>query len=1006
MSQPVVPQRPSRSPHPPVSLDEPKVPPRPTRKFERSLSRDRENYARSPLNESPFQAPSAETASKPAIRRPPSVASLPLVGQEGLEYASLEDAQPTATSGNDVNLVVPNTTSSVASDLPLHAPKASASAGTTSRLAEVTRADSATGITASSPVSRPRSTLERPSSSISKDRPGSAAEHRPWETFIPEIGVRVPMYPNAGDVQAPTPGPGSSAPSTGVGYFNSGSRPATSSGPTVGRRKSTQFQAPPDSYGLHGHGVGPQDQFEKSWYQKHPDEARKEEHGAYGPAVRGEQHDWTMSSEQLNRLVRDSALRQNGTSATPEALGTPTEQIGYMATEKYASRSNSPKPLPLHKTTSRTAHSRTGSGTHAESPLRTASFAEEILGHQQALDSEDESVHVDAPAGRSSKYAASGYEHPVIDLGPRGGNTSHHGGWIQEDGSGTPILASDEIAKNPQAWLMPAVSPEAEKHSHDEEYFSGVDERGIPKYERGYRSHSRSRSRNEGNSRPSSLHGASGLSRFISHDEGAGTPLEEIEEFEPLFEEDDNQPVKKPATAADKLKRPELEHRFPSRDIWEDTPDSLRLETTVDTPEEPAPAKVSTSAPASAMFETPEQEALRKGEHSLPKPKLNSAVQADVAAHRPGMRQRFPSSDIWEDTPDSQMFTTTVGEEQLAREANAEKPAVPTRPTKAHPSIPPRPSGLAKQTSPTERQGPTIPDRPKPKIGTERDIDVEPATGPSIAAPKAKPAVPARPAAASAKFASIKSSFMNDLNSRLQLGPKPPAKSEEVSPEAKEEDAAPLADARKGRARGPARRKPAASPSGEASAGALSIFAPVAVWSISPTADLVVDSYSTQTITPGSAKIAAAALPSDDGAPKHDSTAAEIAAFEERRIGHAGDVPNEPVPTSSTPILAADAALAQTAPSSLPAAIAPGQLRDSDSPVPALRELDRKDSATPDLIDADAEAERQRVLAKLPAAANITPAADGVGRTVGRPLTGDAADRSVQEGGDVVVPEQ
>lgn len=629
-----------------------------------------------------------------------------------------------------------------------------------------------------------------------------------------------------------------------------------------------------------------------------------------------------------------------------------------MATEQYASRSNSPRPISVHKTTSH-GLSRTGSATHAESPLRMSSFADAAFASQNAVESDaddDDRVHVDAPVRRMNKWSGTNNDQPFIDLGPRGGNTSRHGGWIQEDGPGTPILASDEIAKNPQEWLMPAVSPEAEKHSHDEEYFSGYDERGLPKYERGYRSHSRSRSRNEGSSRPSSLHGASGLSRFISHEEGAGTPLEEIEEFEPLFEEDDSQPIKKPKTAADRLKRPELEHRFPSQDIWEDTPDSLRLETTVDTPEEPAPAKTSKSAPASAIFETPEQEAIRKGGQALPKPKLNPALAAEVATSRPGLRQRFPSSDIWEDTPDSQLFTTTVGDEQQSREVTTAQ----VKSAKAQPSIPPRPSGLSKQTSPTERKGPVIPDRPKPKL-SERSIEPEAPSEVDAAIPKVKPAVPARPAGVGAKFASIKSSFMNDLNSRLQLGPKPPPKAEEPSSDTKEEEAVPLSDARKSRARGPVRRKPATSPSaGESLPAAFSILSPISVWSISPETGLVVEALSTQTKSSPDAKIA-----------QDVSKVAEASTFEEQRIGHVGDVPN-PVPStaalSAAPILATDAHEEQVAASSAPATSE--KRSQNELPLPR-KDLDHRDTATPDLLDAAAEAERQAELAKLPVAANI-----------------------------------
>jgi hypothetical protein len=105
------------------------------------------------------------------------------------------------------------------------------------------------------------------------------------------------MYPNAGDVQAPSPSP----------YLDQGSQ---RSGRNHHRTRSARDSSlPPGSYGLHGHGVPQSDKFEKAWYEKHPDEFVKEE-GQYGPGVGTPRPDWAMSSDDLNKIVRGSS--QNG----------------------------------------------------------------------------------------------------------------------------------------------------------------------------------------------------------------------------------------------------------------------------------------------------------------------------------------------------------------------------------------------------------------------------------------------------------------------------------------------------------------------------------------------------------------------------------------------------------------------------------------------------------------------------------------------------------------------
>lgn len=336
MSTPHVPQRPARSqdPAPAPSTDPsstPQVPPRPSRNVEKSHSPHREFAARSPLNGSPFNAPArfgAPSNSQSSLEKRPSIAQLPIVGAEGDEYASLDQVPQVKTKAPEPG--TPHDTRSVAGDLPLHAPTVASGAGTRSNIPPVVRTDSAKAAElglakAPLPIEHDdaleptlRSTSSRhdfrpiSSSGLSReitrelsrsDSRSGALEEEEDEHGIPHIGQHVPMYPNAGDVQAPSPSPYHHQNSTGIGFFNDGSKPGKD-----GRRKSAAgFHGPSGSYGLHGHGMVGQDKFEQAWYQKHPEELKKEEQGAYGPAAALSRAEWALSKEQLNKLVRGQA---------------------------------------------------------------------------------------------------------------------------------------------------------------------------------------------------------------------------------------------------------------------------------------------------------------------------------------------------------------------------------------------------------------------------------------------------------------------------------------------------------------------------------------------------------------------------------------------------------------------------------------------------------------------------------------------------------------------------
>ncbi|KAF4550934.1 Hypothetical protein D9617_15g042880 [Elsinoe fawcettii] len=877
---PTIPPRPSRSAgqgQATLSQDMPQIPPRPHRRSDRSVSPNREAFTRSPLNELPpgSALPQVSSPNYPVFEhhrapsnqdlpiRPPSV-QLPSIGHEGDEYANLE-LHRTESSGSGGAEQKRN----VAADLPMHQPKASVPQATaTSRIQGVTRTDSDKANALSKTLSheeghsekhslRAKASFNRSNPHLHHSRPGSIHEPE-HDQGIPEIGLQVPMYPNAGDVQAPSPAQSAPPHSAGIGFFNDGSRNHHR------RRSSRQEYGPPGSYGMHGHGLEPRDQFEKAWYQRHPEELAKEKNHHYDPGH--PRSEWALSSDDLNKLVHGKRV---ASGETPDVVSTPNEQIGYLASEQYSSRQHSPKPTPLSQNAQRPS---SGSQPHVESPLRKSSFPFNQGQNHGAVESDDEdetTIRVHPPERRTSKLR--GYSNDVDDLGLRRGHTNEEGGHTDERGYDLPILASDEIAKYPGGeFQQPAVDPE--ERGYDSEHH--------------YPSNRRPSSRDKDSSRPTSMHGEP-LSRFISQDRhegsGVGTPLEEIQEYEPLFPDDDDKIEKKPVN---KGVRPDLaRHHFPSQDIWEDTPESLAFTATVSTPDLPPEPKPQEETKPSAVFEHPDVEAKRKNgplptdrAHFLPKetekyasPHYSPGVLQDLA--RPGMQQRFPSQDIWEDNPDSLRLTTTVSHTQ----DEITSPKSPEESSRTIPSIPARPQKKP-ETSPTERRAPTIPDRPKPSVPSRplpRSSNATPSSPlAQDGAPKAKPAVPSRPAG---KLAGIKASFMNDLNSRLQLGPTVPKKEEPKE----EKEPEPLVDARKGRARGPARRKPAAQAEEPTGTTTFSISSPRVIFSLNEEGTLTVQSSSPAAST----KTAQSVI----DLPK--TSAEEKSALPAENVGAEGDLP-------------------------------------------------------------------------------------------------------------------
>ena len=332
MATPQIPPRPLRSKlsgeqsqAPETTAQIPPVPPRPVARLIDGQDSHRDSFAPSPLNDPPFvpkagpyvaqaEIASSSTASLPA--RPPSV-TLPSIGQEGSEYADIVNMEQEQPLSKTLSQSSETTTSHVGSDLPLHAPKPSLSqSDQRARIQTVTRTDSDRA--ASAGVGRRRSLQAdeplrglKSKSSVSLRSPSVASTERPGsaqaeELGIPEIGIQVPMYPNAGDVQAPSPALQGSFPLPQNAGLHS-DRPRHHGRTRSGREV---FTGPPGSYGLHGHGVNSTDKFEKAWYDKHPEAFAQE--GQYSAALNNVRSDYVLSSEDLNKLVQGTAKRSVG----------------------------------------------------------------------------------------------------------------------------------------------------------------------------------------------------------------------------------------------------------------------------------------------------------------------------------------------------------------------------------------------------------------------------------------------------------------------------------------------------------------------------------------------------------------------------------------------------------------------------------------------------------------------------------------------------------------------
>lgn len=787
---PVIPPRPNRSQERDRS-DFPKVPPRPSK---RGVSPNPDRYAPSPLNGGiPLKKDRSNSNGDP-IDRSKSVEIPHMVGEEGMEYAALAEQVASSREAS----TSPTQTRTVGEDLKMHAPKATMPAQSAKqRIMQVTRTDSDRA--ASYGIGKPSNELPSSSTRSLKKKASSASalSHRSHseaedeERGIPEIGQHVPLLAHAGDVQAPSPAPGALAVSE----------------PKNHKRKTSSRGLPPGSYGLHGHNVVPQDKLEKEYYQKHP-ELLKLEHHIY-------QHDratdFSMSREQLNKMVRDSELYGQGvgksmpgtspstlgesltrSQGTTDLDGLPNEQAVYAAYSEAASRPHSVKP-PEGSPQKREFESGTGGDV----------------------------IVVEEPNRRRSILLSDRAASPLEEEG--------------ENNYRAPILAEDEVRKNTsRPDQVPAVELSRERRGSD---YDMEPPRSRP------------------TSRPASLY-------KVDSSDMRSTPLEDVIEYEPLFpENEDAGPEKTKPTSA---QIQDHKRRFPSRDIWEDAPNSVHYTAEVNTPDLEVEEFI--KVPSREQNETPAQAFARKQEELAEKELTHPdaflwrnqkpswvAQQPHLAqeASRKNTPQRFPSRDVWEDTPDSLKLETTVSRPQMEQASpvdNKPEVAPPQRKTtdpKDKPVIPERPKPKFSEEAAGAK--PVISDRPKPQVPARpakaSSVSSTASAEASAPVPKAKPAVPARPAGS--KIAALQAGFMADLNKKLGLGPQASKQEEEAEEEEKAEapkEKIPLSDARKGRARGPQRRAPApaAAPVSKPAAESrpkLSFSTTVTVWSIDPDAD-------------------------------------------------------------------------------------------------------------------------------------------------------------------------
>ena len=517
-------------------------------------------------------------------------------------------------------------------------------------------------------------------------------------------------------------------------------------------------------------------------------------------------------------------------------MGTPDEELGNIMTEQLASRLQSP---PAESSLQHEVL-REDSTSH---PMPEKQKVLESLDdtHNKKPESHEVKIHVDEPLHH--QHHPDGF---ALAPEPEAKLKEH-----LPDEEDFPVLASDEIDPSSAA-LQPAVSPSFENKHHDHiQDTESAQQRELPRPTGSGNKGSESNPRDQGESASmpvkhtkeyEPLFHDDDSERRLSPDQRFKSPVNHTQRFpskdiwedapssaqlhatvstpdipkrpkkdgserEALFETPEQEQER--VREADKMleksgleeppahleeSRPEEEgskQRFPSKDVWEEAPESQQLTAAVEAPAD------------SEKSEKPE------------KPSLPSL---------PPRPSRQPDRSSTEEQRDISPTKTQA-----------------TSPTelKKRPSVPDRPK-------------PQVPQRPTRKKGQEsgeplsKTISGENPDNAAPPAPKSKPALP--PRAVGSKIAALKAGFLSDLDSRLKLGPSAPKPKETEKEEERPTEKGPLSDARKGRARGPPRRKPAAkstpavAEAEKPQTSEIKLTYPWNVWSIGPDGEVNVPS--------------------------------------------------------------------------------------------------------------------------------------------------------------------
>lgn len=826
-----------------LGADKPKIPSRPSdKRLGRSISPSQENYARSPLTKAPLNLnkdpdgnhhsanystrfTDTENCHQLSIR-------LPSIGQEGTEYADVyisqdENLNKLSLNNKDVNN----------SDQFLKP-------GPTNPNSEVKSLAS----TMDHKDFRKESVIA--TSNVNNGIDSQVSDSCKNTQGIPQIGLFVPMYPNAGDVQAPSQSLTiSTVPDTSTDYNKAESKYFSQ------RLNGRGQEIPSDAYGRYGHGFISQDLFDKAYYKKHP-ELFKKEIGSYGEM----RPEWALSSEDLNKIVQDTATNGTGIGSSTASFAAPSEQVGFKVSEEYICRISSPKSQPQPHTShsnitefqDMTPSVRKLSTTTLNLKVEASRSISQIPEQKNVTleNSQDSDViHISDPLRSSNEINRAARLSSATDIVEY--NTEFEK--IDDDHQyKAPILAPDEVAKQPlDRELQPAVFP---MNKNIENF------REEPIYT------------------PLTTY-CNSLSKNLATAEGSpcstpSIPQEDFNRYEPLFPEEEKASLNdhNPSRSLEILKRFEMSQRFPGQDVWEDTPSSLQYTTTVSAPQLPEEKKINeckelgTETPAQAFARRQEKMAEQGVRdnifHQEKKNQFESNGQTESKSLFETTNHRFPSRDIWEDTPDSLLLQTTVANTQIEVETSnldsEQKSTLSRENSKSrksngilttNESLDNRKpenklnleststihsttldSTISQESSLSSRQEalenivknsiknhtssvqikakPQVPARPARLISSNSSGSLSTCSNPSLEVTgKIKPQIPSRPVGG--KIAALQGGFMMDLNKRLQLGPQPSRK--EIPKDEYqnvEKDNAPLLDPRKSRARGPVRRAP------------------------------------------------------------------------------------------------------------------------------------------------------------------------------------------------------